>query len=103
MVQQESFESALLVTSADAPDRGPVALQSAGDGLDGLARRDGQDDTGVLDLKEGRASAASDRMQNRHIGSSEVHGTRAASTHEVTSLVKTWAQPQHTRVREFVA
>src|SRR5437016_2467507 len=48
LVQQESFQSALLVTTADAPDRGPVTFQPAGDILDGLACRDGQDDTGML-------------------------------------------------------
>jgi hypothetical protein len=91
LVQQESFESALLITAADAPDRGPVTFQPAGDVLDGLARSDGQDDTGMLNLKEGQVSAASDRLQDRNIGIGEVHGTRAASTHEATSVVSAWA------------
>jgi hypothetical protein len=52
-VQQESLQAALLVAATDAPDRGPVTLQTIGYRLDGFTAGNGQDDAGMFDLKEG--------------------------------------------------
>src|SRR5438045_5994612 len=48
VVQQESGQPALLVAPTDAPDGGPVTLQSGCDLVDPLAGSNGQDDTGML-------------------------------------------------------
>src|SRR5215831_5562405 len=44
VVQQEFAQPAPLVAPADAPDGGPIALQSGRDLVDPLPARDGQDD-----------------------------------------------------------
>lgn len=52
-VRQESLQASLLVETTNPPDCGPVTLQAAGDRLDRLTAGNGQDDAGMLDLKEG--------------------------------------------------
>src|SRR5262245_64511942 len=49
-VQQESFQAALLVATANSPDSGRVTLQAAGYGPDGFSGSHGQDDAGMLNL-----------------------------------------------------
>ena len=58
VVQQELAQPALLVAPADAPDGGPMALQTRCNIVDRLAACDGQDDAGMLDLEPGQATAA---------------------------------------------
>src|SRR5207244_786549 len=85
LVQQECLQAALLVTAADTPDRGAVALQARGHRLDGLPRGNGEHDAGVLDLKEGQVAAARDGLQDRSIRSRHGQGTRLSATHGNTS------------------
>ena len=66
-VRQEFLAAALLVTAADAPDRGAVALQAVGNGLNGVPRRHGEYDAGVLNLEEGQVAAACNGLQDRSI------------------------------------
>jgi len=56
VIQQELLQAALLVTAADAPDGGPVALQPSRDGLDRFPGSDGEDDPGMLDLEPGQSA-----------------------------------------------
>src|SRR5437016_5061796 len=81
VIRQEPGQAALRVAAADAPDRGPVAFQAGGDGLDRFARGDGQDDTGMLDLVPGEVSAPSHGLQDREIGIGDGHSTRFPATH----------------------
>src|SRR5439155_12519623 len=63
VIRQEPGQAALLVAAADAPDRGPVALQAGGDGPDRFAHGDGQEDAGVLDLEPSEVPAPSHGLQ----------------------------------------
>jgi hypothetical protein len=83
-VQQERLQAALLIATADPPDRGPVTLQAVGDRLDGLTAGNCQDDAGMFDLKEGEVSAAGHGLQDRGIGRSDCQGLRLPTTHGIT-------------------
>jgi hypothetical protein len=61
-VQQERFQAALRIATTDPPDRGAVALQAVGYCLDRLTAGNGQDDAGMLDLKEGQTPVARHRL-----------------------------------------
>jgi hypothetical protein len=52
-IQQEAQPAAMLVAPAQAPDGGAVAFHAGGHGVDRLARGDGEDDAGMLNLKPG--------------------------------------------------
>jgi hypothetical protein len=52
-VRQESLQAALLVATTDPPDRGPGTLQTLSYRLDRFTAGNGQDDAGMVDLKEG--------------------------------------------------
>jgi len=80
-VYQEALQAPLLVAAAQSPDRGPVTLEAVGDGLDGLTGSDGQEDTGMLDLKERQVPAARRGLEDGDITGSDRYRTRLSATH----------------------
>ena len=96
VVQQEFFQSAPLVTAADAPDGGPVALHPGGDRLDRLPGGDGQHDPGVLDLEPGQAATVGHALQDGGVRIGHRQRARSASTHGATSDARERGYPQHT-------
>src|SRR5262249_51131059 len=64
LVQQEGLQPTPLITAAESPDSGPVALQPSGDRPDRLPGSDGENDTGMLDLVEGQPSALGHPLQD---------------------------------------
>src|SRR5947208_8134541 len=97
VVQQEFFQAALLVTTADPPDGGPITLHPRGDALNRFAGGNGQHDAGMLDLKPGQAAAAGDRLEDGGIRVSNGERTRLTSTHGATSEARAEGYHQHTR------
>jgi hypothetical protein len=81
LVQQEFLQATLLVTAADAPDRGSVTLQARGHRLDGFSGGHGEHDAGVLNLEEGQVAAPSHSVQDRSISDSDGQGARLSATH----------------------
>ena len=67
VVLQELFQATLLVTSADTPDGGPIALQTVGEIGDPLPGCNSQNDTGMLHLEPRQTATVSGELQDRLI------------------------------------
>ena len=102
VVQQEFFQSAPLVTAADAPDGGRVALHPGGDGRDRLAGGNGQDDAGMLDLEPSQAAAPGHRLEDGQVGGSQGQRPRLTATHGQPPRLEQGSL-QHTAAAELLA
>src|SRR5262245_57151133 len=102
IIEQEFRQAALFVAAAHPPDRGRVAFQSAGDGLDRFTSGNGQDDACVLDLEPGQTSATGNRFKDGDIGGSERQRARLASTHRPPPKQKSGSFSHHTPTRNFL-
>src|SRR5437764_1124004 len=83
--RQEGRESGLLVTAAEAPHGGGVALPARGDLLHRLTAGDRQDDSGALDLEVGKGDLACDTLQAGKITAGQRNGARFATAHGAAS------------------
>src|SRR5262245_33371135 len=85
VVQQEFGQPAALVAPADAPDGGPIALQTGRDSVDSFPAGDGQDDAGMLHLEPTQAAAAGDGLQDRQVRRRDGQPGGSSAAHEGAS------------------
>jgi hypothetical protein len=100
---QEVGQTGALVAPADPPDGRGMALGADGQGLDRLARRDGEEDLGPLDLIPGQRPTPGDLLEDRSIVGSDLQGSRSSATHGAAPRAGRGDQSQPNSRPEFLA
>jgi hypothetical protein len=80
-VGQQPGEPFLLVTAAETPDGGRVALPPGGDVVERFASSHGQNNAGPLDLEEGQGGLACDALQAGEVTRGKRNRARFATAH----------------------
>src|SRR5919204_1468707 len=100
---QEPGEAGLFVAAAQAPDRGPIALQPRGQGRNRLTVGHGQEEARSLHLEEGQRGAPRDLLKESAIMGGQGYGTRFSTTHRAALSAGTSPSGQLTSRPVFVA
>jgi hypothetical protein len=85
VIQQELFQTAFLVATADPPDSGPITFQASGYDLDRIPGGDSQHDPSMLNLKPSEATTVGHSLKNRSIRVCDTQPAGFASTHRPPS------------------
>lgn len=87
---QQGFQAALLITTADPPDGGPVAVQVVGQGLAALPPGNAQYGPRPLDLKPRQSPGMGDLFEDPVILARDRQWIRFSATHRMSPIETEW-------------